>query len=85
MERIVRVHYPDLEGTLIERCMERFYELRRLDGLRKKPSTSELVDWIGALSRAGVSEERLTDELPFIGTLIKKEQDLEALARPRRR
>ncbi len=85
MERIVRVHYPNLEDTLIARCMERFYELRGFDGLRKKPSTSELIDWVGALSRGGVSEERLKDELPFIGTLIKKEQDLEALARPRRR
>lgn len=85
MERIVRVHYPDLEQTLIDRCMSKFYWLRSQEGLRKKPSTSELVDWIGALARGGIDENRLESEIPFIGTLIKKEQDLEALARSKRR
>ena len=76
MRRIVDVHYPDLDEKLISRCMARFYWLRDLDDLRKKPSTSELVDWIGALLRSGIDPDKLQEELPFIGVLIKKERDL---------
>jgi len=77
MEEIVRVHHPDLEGELIARALERFYALRDTNEVRKKPSTSELIDWIGALDRAGVDRDRLEEELPFPGTLLKKERDLE--------
>ncbi len=79
MRQIVDVHYPDLDEKLISRCMARFYWLRDLDELRKKPSTSELVDWIGALLRSGIDPDKLQKELPFIGVLIKKERDLVAL------
>lgn len=79
MRRIVDVHYPDLDEALISRCMARFYWLRDLDELRKKPSTSELVDWIGALLRSGIDPDTLQKELPFVGVLIKKERDLLAL------
>lgn len=85
MSEIVRVHYPTLEQDLISRCMARFYWLRQQDELRKKPSTSELIDWIGALVRAGIPAERLAQEIPFLGVLIKKESDLKTLAQPRRR
>ena len=87
MQQIVAVHYPTLDGELIARCMARFYWLRQQEDLRKKPSTSELIDWIGALARAGISPERLSAELPFIGVLLKKENDLKALqsAHARRR
>ncbi len=77
MRRIVAVHHPDLEERLVDQCLEVFYELRRLPGLRKRPSTSELIDWIAALRVAGVAPDKLARRLPFLGTLVKHEQDLE--------
>lgn len=79
MEEIVDVHHPDIEDELIQQALERFYWLREQPEVRKKPSTSELIDWIGALARAGVDRDRLEDELPFLGTLLKKEEDLETV------
>lgn len=76
MARIVEVHHPGLDQRLAELCMQRFYALRRHPDLRKKPSTSELIDWIGALLRAGISADVLTTEIPFLGVLLKKEEDL---------
>jgi len=81
MTRIVRVHHPDISETLLELCLEKFYWLREVEGLRKRPSTSELVDWIGALMAAGVQRGYLAKEIPFLGALIKREEDLEAVAR----
>ncbi len=75
MERIVRVHYPDIENKLLREALKRFYWIREVDGLRKKPSTSELLDWIKALMIGGISAERITSEIPFLGTLLKNEQD----------
>ena len=75
MKEIIDVHHPDVEGQLIEQCLDRFYWIRRQTEIRKRPSTSELIDWIGALVRAGVSPNRLADELPFLGVLIKNERD----------
>jgi MoxR-like ATPase len=80
MSRIVRVHHPRLETELLERALKSFYALREEHSLRKKPSTSELVDWIAALKRAGVSSRDLDESLPFLGVLIKREQDMIALA-----
>ena len=80
MERIVRVHYPDIANQLLADTMARFYELRALDGLRKRPSTSELLDWIAALRRSGVDTSSLGLQVPFLGALIKNEQDLELVA-----
>ncbi len=85
MGQIVNVHFPDLEASMLAQALTRFYALRDVDGLRKKPSTSELIDWILALRRAGISEERLKEELPFVGALIKTESDLEHLNRSRLR
>lgn len=81
MARIVQVHHPKVRQTLMDEAIARFYWLRELPELRKRPSTSELIDWIGALIRGGIDEESLTDRVPYLGTLIKKEQDLEAVAR----
>ncbi len=77
MARIVRVHFPDIEQVVLDDCIASFYALREVAGLRKKPSTSELLDWIAALRRAGVEVSRLGLQLPFLGTLIKNERDLE--------
>ncbi len=79
MRRIVDVHYPKLDEQLLSQCLAKFYWLRSQDELRKKPSTSELIDWIGALVRAGIDPDKLDRELPFIGVLLKKERDLQAL------
>ncbi len=81
MARIVRVHHPDVRETLVQEAIARFYWLRTLPDLRKRPSTSELIDWIGALVKGGVDPEALADRVPYLGTLIKKEQDLDTLAR----
>jgi MoxR-like ATPase len=79
MQEIVRVHYPDLENRLLKEVLKRFYWLREIDDFRKKPSTSELLDWIQALLAGGVRPETVAKELPFAGALIKKEQDFEVL------
>jgi len=59
----------------------KFYWLREQPDLRKKPSTSELVDWISALIRSGISMDRIEQHIPFVGALLKKEQDVDAVAR----
>ena len=85
MGQIVRVHHPDVRQTLIDEAIARFYWLRNVPDLRKAPSTSELIDWIGALNKGGISEERIADRIPYLGTLLKKEQDLDTLERFKKR
>ena len=75
MEEIVRVHFPDIQERPLREAMKAFYALREIDELRKKPSTSELIDWIRALLTARIPHEKITDDIPFIGTLLKKETD----------
>lgn len=79
MVDIVKVHYPDIKQKLLDAVLARFYVLRELEGLRKKPSTSELLDWIGALRCAGMGEKELKSSLPFLGVLMKNERDLEVV------
>jgi len=79
MKDIVGVHFPDLDRRLLKEVLARFYWLREIDNFRKKPSTSELLDWIQALISGGVSPKMVAQELPFAGALIKKEQDMELL------
>jgi MoxR-like ATPase len=81
MEEIVRVHFPDIEGRLIREAIKKFYWVREIEGLKKKPSTSELLDWIKALSIGGVDPEKISNEIPFLGTLLKNEQDTQRLER----
>ncbi|MGZ5958295.1 MAG: AAA family ATPase [Myxococcaceae bacterium] len=80
MKRIVRVHHPTLDEGLVDQALEVFFQLRALTRLRKRPSTSELVDWLAVLQAAGIHDVKLEAQLPFVGALLKKEQDLEALA-----
>ena len=75
MEEIVRVHHPDVEKELLDQVLVRFYWLRDLPDLRKRPSTSELIDWIAALRRAGIDADAIESELPFLGVLLKRESD----------
>jgi MoxR-like ATPase len=76
----VSVHHPDLEKKVVDQCLKVFYELRQTSGLRKKPSTSELIDWIAALRRSGVPLRRLEREIPFLGALLKQERDVDLVA-----
>lgn len=84
MARIVRVHFPDLDKKMIKEAMAAFYQLRETEGLRKKPSTSELIDWLKALLAAGHNGKvDLQKELPFLGALLKNENDYEIAAKQR--
>lgn len=80
MQRIVHVHHPDLADRMVDQALGVFYELRAFSRLRKRPSTSELIDWLAALKSAGISSVKLDEQLPFIGALLKREQDLMAFA-----
>jgi len=79
MKQIVDVHHPNLDAALLDQVLIKFYWLRGQNELRKKPSTSELVDWISALLRSGVTQSRLETHIPFLGSLLKNEQDTESL------
>lgn len=81
MERIVHAHFEKLDETLLSQAITAFYSLRELRGIQKKPSTSELIDWLQALAIAGIDPERITSELPFAGVLLKKNEDLDTLSR----
>jgi MoxR-like ATPase len=89
MERIVRVHVPGLDKRLLDLAIQAFYWLRDVNGLQKKPSTSELIDWVQALERGGVDPQEIAARLPFMGVLLKKDHDVDvaqrALASSRRR
>ena len=76
MEDIIRVHYPDMEKKLLDFCMKKFYWLRELDEIKKKPSTSELIDWIAAIQHSGTDLKKHKKDYPFLGVLLKKENDL---------
>ncbi len=79
MEEIVRTHYPDVEKHLLKNAMDVFYRIRTIRDIRKKPSTSELIDWINALQIGGISADRIRADLPFVGVIVKKDEDLEAV------
>lgn len=79
MRDIIKVHYGDIDGKLVDSACEAFYKLREMDDLQKKPSTSELLDWIQALMLAGVDVDTLADKVPFVGVLLKKNQDIDIM------
>jgi MoxR-like ATPase len=81
MRKIVKVHHPHLEAKLLDQVLIKFYWLREQQEMRKKPSTSELVDWISALLKAGITPDQVEAHIPFLGALLKKEQDVDALQR----
>jgi MoxR-like ATPase len=85
LRKIVAVHHPTLDQKLLETAMERFYRLRGIEGLRKRPSTSEFLDWLLVLSRAGVKPDQIEAAFPFAGVLVKQEQDRDLLDRTSKR
>ena len=81
MEAIVRVHHPDLDDALLGAALEAFFVLRSFEGLQKRPTTSELIDWVQALVIAGVPADRVVADLPFLGVVLKTPQDVEMARR----
>lgn len=82
MKKIINVHFPEIHDKLLKKALDIFYEIRKCDDLRKKPSTSELLDWIKILIISAYDIEKLSlKDIPYIGALIKKEQDLEQFQR----
>ena len=77
MGEICLLHYPDLKQHLLNQCLQHFYALRAITKLRKMPSTSELLDWIGVLLKSGITMDELKKEIPFLGVLLKREKDIE--------
>ncbi len=84
MADIVRVHFPDLDERLLNQVLETFYKIRNLPQIKKKPSTSEIIDWIQALQHGGVDVGQIATEIPYLGVLLKKNEDIDTLRRNRR-
>lgn len=87
MRKIVDVHYPDIKGQMVAEAMDIFFQLREVPGLKKKPSTSELIDWLKLLMADDIPEEVLKNRdnssaiPPLYGALLKNEQDVHMLER----
>jgi len=79
MEEIVRVHLPDVSDNVLKNAFEVFYDIRAMRDVRKKPSTSELIDWINVLQLGGIPAEEIRKKLPFVGVIVKKDEDLETV------
>ncbi|SDH92413.1 AAA family ATPase [Desulfosporosinus hippei] len=81
MEEIVHVHFPQLDTILLAEALKSFYWLRSVSGLQKKPSTSELLDWVQAITIGGIDPDKIAKEIPFLGALLKKNQDFDLALR----
>ncbi|MBT3436456.1 MAG: MoxR family ATPase [Oceanospirillaceae bacterium] len=87
MKAIVGVHYPDISQALVAEAMQMFFDVRDIPGLKKKPSTSELIDWLKLLMADEIPEDLLANRdqtkaiPPLYGALLKNEQDVQLLER----
>ena len=87
MEEIVRVHFPEIKKTLVSEALDMFFDLRDIPGLKKKPSTSELIDWLKLLLSDDIPDDILKNRdptkaiPPLYGALLKNEQDVHLLER----
>lgn len=77
MRDIILAHYPDIEDKLVEQVLDAFFYVREYFELKKKPSTSELLDWIRAIQLSGLPADNLRRDLPLLGFLLKKDEDRE--------
>lgn len=84
MREIIRVHYGDIDKKLVDEAMKAFYDIRHMRDIMKKPSTSELLDWVQALQIGGVDVKKIREEIPYMGVLLKKNQDLDLVKAYRR-
>ncbi|CAM4215459.1 AAA family ATPase [Pseudoalteromonas byunsanensis] len=82
MKQIIDVHYPNIKNDLVQQALESFFKLREIPGLKKKPSTSELLDWLKLLMAEDIDISTLRDQshagglMPLFGALLKNEQDV---------
>ena len=87
MQQIVEVHFPEIKHDLVKEAMDIFFDVRKVPGLKKKPSTSELIDWLKLLMADDIPDEILTNRdpskaiPPLYGALVKNEQDVHLLER----
>ena len=87
MEAIVDVHYPKIEKKLVKDALDIFFDIRKIPGMKKKPSTSELIDWLKLLLSDEIPDEILKNAdnskaiPPLYGALLKNEQDVHLLER----
>lgn len=79
MRDIVNAHFENLSEHLLEQAMKTFYRIRDIRDIRKKPSTSEFIDWIRALMIGGIDPDVIDKTLPYLGVLVKKDEDLETI------
>jgi len=79
MQEIVKLHFGDIDKKLVDAAMDAFYSIRQMKEIQKKPSTSELLDWLQALMISGVSIDSITNEIPYVGVLLKKNQDIDIM------
>ena len=79
MKKIVQAHFDDIDEKLVNQAIEALYRIRDVRGLQKKPSTSELIDWIRAMEICGVNVDKIGEEFPLIGVLLKKNEDTDTL------
>jgi len=77
MREIINVHFPGLSESLLKDALSVFYRLRDMKNVMKKPSTSELLDWIMVLQKENVSLDLSGKEIPLMGVLIKKTEDFD--------
>ena len=87
MQQIIEVHFPEIKHDLVKEAMDIFFDVRKVPGLKKKPSTSELIDWLKLLMADDIPDEILTNRdpskaiPPLYGALVKNEQDVHLLER----
>ena len=87
MEQIVAVHHPDIKKKLVKEALDIFFDIRKVPGLKKKPSTSEVIDWLKLLMSDDLPDEILQNRdptkaiPPLYGALVKNEQDVQLLER----
>ena len=87
MQKIVDVHHPQIKKKLVKDALDIFFDIRKVPGMKKKPSTSELIDWLKLLMADDIPDEILKDRdpnkaiPPLYGALIKNEQDVQLLER----
>lgn len=74
---IIRVHFGQLDKKLVDNAIRAFYDIRSMKQIMKKPSTSELLDWIQALQLTGVNVDEIGEKIPYVGVLLKKNQDID--------
>lgn len=74
---IIRVHFGQLDKKLVDNAIRTFYDIRSMKQIMKKPSTSELLDWIQALQLTGVNVDEIGEKIPYVGVLLKKNQDID--------